>query len=281
MNVVLPAGSPDLSDAEFSQFRALVLQETGITLSTQKKALLIGRLGSRLRARGLGSFAQYYRLLRDPKEALELQTAIDLITTNETSFFRESDHFKILVDYIQSLRPLPSPFRVWSAASSSGEEAYTLAMVLSDCLRGAPWEIIGTDISSRVIERARQALYPMERARSIPQAFLKRFCLKGQGQYEGMFIIHRPLRDRVAFVQANLSNPLRQLGSFDVIFLRNVLIYFDAPQKHLVLTNVLARLKPSGLLIVGHSESLAGLSAVANAGLYMVRPTVYRLAQGG
>ena len=263
-----------ITDAEFTRFRNFVLQETGINLSDQKKALVVGRLGSRLRYRQIGTFSDYYKILQDPKESDELQVAIDLITTNETSFFRESDHFRILREYLHSLRPVPFPFRVWSAASSSGEEAYTIAMVLSDCLGSAEWQIVGTDISTRVLERARQGLYPMERAITIPPPFLQRYCLKGTGRHEGLFVINKQLRGRVSFVQANLCQTLPRLGPFDVAFLRNVLIYFDTAQKRRVVEAVMAQLKPKGLLLVGHSESLTGISD----GLVQLRPTVYRVA---
>jgi chemotaxis protein methyltransferase CheR len=263
-----------MSDQEFTRIRSLVLQETGIHLSDQKKALVVGRLSSRLRSRKLQAFSEYYKILRDPSEAEELQVAIDLITTNETSFFREADHFQVLRDHLKELRPVPFPFRVWSAASSSGEEAYTIAMVLADVLGSADWRVVGTDISTRVLERARRALYPMERASTIPKEFLHRFCLKGQGKQEGLFLMDRTVRDRVTFLQANLCQPLPQLGPFDVAFLRNVLIYFEPGQKRRVVEAVARQEKPRGLLIVGHSESMAGVGE----GLAQLRPTVYRVA---
>ncbi len=274
-NASLPTsgGFAPITDTEFAHFQQLVLRVTGISLSDQKRALVVGRLGSRLRHRKAESFSAYYKILQDPGEGDELQAAIDLITTNETSFFREADHFKSLREHIQGLRPVPFPFRVWSAASSSGEEAYTLAMVLSDLLGSAEWQILGTDISTRVLERARKALYPMERAATIPKDFLQRFCLRGQDKHEGLFMISRQLRERVSFTQANLCQPLPKLGPFDVAFLRNVLIYFDVPQKRRVVEAVMAQVKPGGLLIVGHSESLTGICD----GLIPLRPTVYRI----
>lgn len=271
-----PAGTfAPINDSEFSRFQKLVKQATGITLSDQKRALIVGRLGSRLRIRKVDSFSAYYGILQDPEEGDELQTAIDLITTNETSFFREVDHFVALREYLHSFHPVPLPFRVWSAASSSGEEAYTIAMVLADVLSSAEWQVLGTDISTRVLERARRGLYPLERAATIPAEFLRRFCLKGQDQHEGLFLMSRQIRDRVSFVQANLCQPLPRLGPFDVAFLRNVLIYFDVPQKRKVVEAVKAQLKPGGLLIVGHSESLTGVCE----GLVPIRPTVYRVDQ--
>ncbi|HJV22567.1 MAG TPA: CheR family methyltransferase [Holophagaceae bacterium] len=264
--------SATLSDTEFQRFRTLVHEQTGITLSDLKKALVMSRLGSRLRARKIGSFAEYYRVLKDPSEGDELQAAIDLITTNETSFFREPSHFDFLRRHLKALRPVPLPFRVWSAASSSGEEAYTLAMVLSDCLGQADWEILGTDISTRVLERARRALYPMERSSSIPKEYLVKYCLKGSGRHEGMFLIDRPLRARATFMHANLCQQLPEIGIFDVVFLRNVLIYFAPAEKRLVVEAIARRIKPGGILMIGHSETLAGISDRFQP----IQPTVYR-----
>lgn len=271
----MPLGSAPsaITDGEFNHIRDLVKSITGINLSDQKKALVVGRLSTRLRHRKLTSFGEYYRLLQSPSETDELQMAIDLMTTNETSFFREPEHFNILGEHIRGLRPVPFPFRVWSAASSSGEEAYTLAMVLSELLGSADWSVHGTDISTRVLERARRALYPIERSAGIPKDLLRSHCLKGQGKHEGMFLISRQLRQRVTFSQANLIQPLPRLGPFDVAFLRNVLIYFEPPQKKLVVEAVAGQVKPGGLLIVGHSESLTGLAH----GLTPLRPTVYRV----
>lgn len=268
-----PAAFSPITDQEFARFQKLVLQATGITLSDQKRALVVGRLGSRLRFRKVESFSAYYQMLQDPSESDELQAAIDLITTNETSFFREVDHFRELANHVQGLRPIPHPFRVWSAASSSGEEAYTIAMVLADLLGSTEWQVLGTDISTRVLDRARKGLYPMERASTIPPAFLKQYCLKGQNRHEGLFLMSRQLRDRVNFVQANLCQPLPRLGPFDVAFLRNVLIYFSLVQKRQVVEAVRAQVKPGGLLIVGHSESLTGICE----NLVPLRPTVYRV----
>ena len=270
----LPGGAaPGITDAEFGRIRDLVKKLTGINRSDQKKALVVGRLGSRLRIRKTPTYADYYRLLQDPGEGDELQVAIDLITTNETSFFREAEHFRILEAHLRALRPVPFPFRVWSAASSSGEEAYTIAMVLSEVLGTAEWSVHGTDLSTRVLERARKGVYPLERSAGIPQQLLHAHCLKGQGAQEGMFAISKHLKQRVAFTQANLVQPLPRLGPFDVAFLRNVLIYFEPPQKKVVVAAVAAQIKPGGLLIVGHSESLTGLSH----GLTPLRPTVYRV----
>jgi chemotaxis protein methyltransferase CheR len=261
-----------ITDAEYARFQAFVRDATGINLTDVKKALVVARLGSRVRLRNTRTFAAYYKLLTDPAETEEFQTAIDLITTNETSFFREPAHFELLKEVAHRAR---GPFRVWSAASSSGEEAYSIAMVLADTLGNAEWDILGTDISSRVLERARKGLYPLERSGSIPQDYLHRYCLRGRDQYEGQFLIGKSLRERTRFLQVNLCAPLPELGRFDVVFLRNILIYFELPQKRTVVESLLGAMKPEALLITGHSESLNGVTnRVAS-----LRPTVYRAIQ--
>lgn len=265
--------APIISPQEFARFQAFLKERTGITLSDLKQALVQSRLGSRLRNRGVRSFSEYYKLLQNPTEAEELQTAIDLLTTNETSFFREPSHFDYLRSFITGLRPVPFPFRAWSAAASTGAEAYTLAMILADLLGAAEWEVVGTDISTRVLERARRGIYPMDMCKPIPKDFLTRFCLRGEGPQEGSFMVSRALRTRTTFIQANLCQPLPDIGQFDVIFLRNILIYFEAPEKEKVIRTVSRRLKPHGVLVLGHSESLSGISH----SLQQVRPTVYRV----
>ena len=166
------------------------------------------------------------------------------------------------------------PFRVWSAASSTGEEAYSIAMVLADTIGAANWEIVGTDISSRVLEKARSGHYSLDRIDGIPRPLLQRYCLKGNGQYQGTLLVTRELRQRVDFRYSNLMAPAKGLGSFDVIFLRNVMIYFDPETKRKVINNLLPYLKADGHLLIGHSETLNGITSDVVA----VRPTIYRRA---
>jgi chemotaxis protein methyltransferase CheR len=162
--------------------------------------------------------------------------------------------------------------RVWSAASSSGEEPYSIAMTLAASRRAAPWEVVASDLSTRVLERARTGHYSMASAKTIPRSYLVDYCLKGVGGQEGTFLVEPRLRSRVQFTQINLVGVLPQIGEFDVIFLRNVLIYFDWPTKHMVVARILSHLRRGGYLIVGHSESLAGAS---NA-LTGLQPSIYR-----
>lgn len=261
-----------ISDQEFAQFQRFIHETAGITLAPSKKALVSGRLAKRLQLRQLGSYKDYFQLLASGREPDEVQTAVDLLTTNETYFFREPKHFDQLREQAILARNRSQFFRVWSAASSTGEEAYSIAMVLADCLENGPWEVIGSDISTRVLERACAAHYSMDRARQIPLAFLRRFCLKGMDAESGTLLIDRSLRSRVHFRQVNLNAQLPELGAFDVIFLRNVMIYFNDDTKRQVVARILTLLKPGGLFCIGHSESLNGITDA----LQMMAPSVYR-----
>lgn len=263
-----------LTDKEFAQIQDFIYRRAGIALSDGKKALVAGRLTKRLNHYHLHSFTEYLQLITGGGAPGELQLAIDLLTTNETYFFREEKHFEYLRDEILKGKRPSYPFRVWSAASSSGEEAYSVAMLLADVLGGAGWEVFGSDISVRVLERARNGLYPLERVDRIPGDYLKRFCLKGVGDYDGMLLIDKSLRERVRFEQVNLITPLPDVGRFDVIFLRNVMIYFDADTKRRVVEQLLKVLKPDGHLFIGLSESLMGITQKVT----MIRPSIYRHA---
>lgn len=265
--------SVNISADEFGSFRELIYRIAGISLAPAKRELVRGRLAKRLKHHGLESYGDYFKLLSG-RDGTELQIAVDLLTTNETYFFREPKHFEFLRDKVLAAHPRGVPFRVWSAASSSGEEAYTIAMELAERLGDAPWEIVGSDLSTRVLERARTGHYAMERAGNIPPAYLKRHCLKGVGAQDGTFVISPELRRRVKFAQINLNEPLPELGKFDVVFLRNILIYFDNDTKRRVVARIVPLVKPGGILMVSHSETLNGITEE----LRVVQPAVYRKA---
>lgn len=265
-----------ISDVEFVQFQRLIFQIAGISLSERKKELVVVRLAKRLDHLGLLSFAQYYRHVSKSENAAERQIMVDLLTTNETYFFREPKHFDFLQD-VAARHRAGLPFRVWSAASSTGEEAYSIAMVLADTIGPSGWEIVGTDISTRVLEKARQGHYSLERTDGIPRSLLQKYCLKGMGNYAGSLLISRELRARVEFLHTNLMSPANGLGIFDVIFLRNVMIYFDPDTKRKVIGNLLPYLKSDGHLLIGHSESLNGITS----DLVAVQPSIYKRAGAG
>lgn len=261
-----------ISDREYQRFQDFIHEAAGITLSSGKKALVCGRLAKRLAHHGFEKYSDYLSLLDSGRDPAEVQIAVDLLTTNETYFFREPKHFELLRR--QALEaPRAQPFRIWSAACSSGEEPYSMAMVLADVRGELPWEVVGSDISSRVLQRARQGHYPMERARQVPPAYLKRFCLKGTGDQDGTLLVQRALRDRLKLLQVNLNQALpADLSNFDMVFLRNVMIYFNADTKRQVVERVVATLRRGGIFIVGHSESLNGMMT----GVEQVSPSVYR-----
>lgn len=261
-----------ITDAEFAKFQALIYKIAGISLADTKKVLLTGRLGKRLKFYGLTSYGDYHRLVTSGQANDELQMMVDLLTTNETYFFREQQHFDYLAEEILPAHPPGVPFAIWSAAASSGEESYTMAMVLAEHFGvSGNWQVTGTDISERVLAQARTGVYPMQRARGIPPEYLKRYCLKGVRAQEGMLLIDQSLRKHVRFVHANLNQKLPELGPFDVIFLRNVMIYFDNDTKREVVARLVRQLKRGGHFVVGHSESLNGLTEELQA----IKPTIY------
>ncbi|MBB2485357.1 SAM-dependent methyltransferase [Mitsuaria sp. WAJ17] len=262
----------EISTQEFTRFQDFIFREAGITLGDNKRALVSGRLDKRLRHFKLASFSDYLRLLESGREPLERQHAIDLLTTNETYFFREPTHFQLLRECAQQSRQQGRPLRVWSAACSSGEEPYSIAMVLDDELGAGQWEVLGTDICTRMLGRARRGHYPESRASHLPDALRRRYCLKGLGPQAGTLLVERGLRQQVQFEQVNLTRPLPALGRFDLIFLRNVMIYFNVETKRQVVARLIGQLRPGGLLLVGHSETLNDISDAVQA----VRPSVYR-----
>ncbi len=266
--------SYEINDTEFKRLSSLLYDISGISLSDAKKMLLTGRLSKRLTALGLNNYTQYFKYVTDVAHSDELQFMVDLLTTNETYFFREPQHFDFLKQIAPPAIKQGHKFRVWSAAASVGAEAYTIAMILADKMgEDGAWEILGTDISNSVLEQARHGHYGIAEADKIPPAYLKKYCLKGKGDQTGTFLIDKKLRQHVNFEQLNLNvEGMKKTGDFDVIFLRNVLIYFDIPTKQRVVANLIPCLKNGGYLIVGHSESLNGITDA----LTQEKPTVYR-----
>jgi chemotaxis protein methyltransferase CheR len=263
-----PPAHPITPD-EFEEFRRWIRAVAGIHLTAHKRALVMGRLAGRLRARSLSSYGEYFRLLA--ADADEHAMAVDLLTTNETHFFREPRHFEFLAQTIVPARRRERTFRAWSAACSTGEEPYSIAMTLADTLGTSPWEVLASDLSGRALARARTGHYAMPRARGIPVPSLHSHCLRGVGGQSETFLVEPSLRQRVQFSRINLNEALPDIGVFDVVFLRNVMIYFDARTKADVVSRVVQRLRPGGYLLVGHSESLNGVTDA----LRMVKPSMY------
>lgn len=266
------ASAIPIDEQEFGQLQRLLFEQTGIFLSPAKKSLLTGRLNQRLRQLGLDSYALYYRAIVQNERPDELQTLIDCLTTNETAFFREPQHF----DFLRELCSTPvfrgRAVRVWCAAASSGEEPYSIAMVMADTLRHERWEIVASDVNTQVLAQARAGHYALQRGSGIPKSYLRRYCLKGTGSQSGTFVIGPQLRDHIQFKRINLIADLPVLGQFDVIMLRNTLIYFPLEVKQRVIERARRFLKVGGHFIVGHSETL--LHTVPD--LVPVSPSIYR-----
>jgi len=245
-----------LSDDTYHALAALMYSAIGLSFNDSKKALVSSRLALRIQRLGLDSFEDYLALIAGDEDAGEFQMAVDLLTTNETYFFREPAHYELLERELKAERP--RSLSVWSAASSFGDEAYSTAMLLSDLQQqgtiGNAWSVLGTDISDRVLRSACAAVYPHDRLRNVTPQRMKRHCLRGEGESEGLVQMHSGLSERVRFGQLNLCQPIEAIGPFDVVFLRNVLIYFDAATKREVVDRVLTQLRPGGLFFIGTAE---------------------------
>ncbi len=272
--------SEGISEREFLRLRDLVYREAGMWLSQAKTALLVGRLAKRLRHHGLKSFKQYYDLVSNsPEERIQM---LDALSTNETHFFREPQHFELLKSVIfpkwaqeAATGCRSRKIRVLSAGCSTGQEPYSLAMVLLDRFPAASgWEIeiIATDISTRALEIARTGIWPAAKSDEIPSPYLKAFMLKGFADQAGKMKAGPEIRSIVQFFRLNLNEPTYPLaGKFDLIFCRNVLIYFDLRSRERVVRRLARFLSPDGYFFLGHAESLHSMSDC----LQTVIPTVY------
>jgi chemotaxis protein methyltransferase CheR len=276
----VPGPVRPITRKQFELLRGLVHRESGIFLSDAKRSLLVGRLLKRLRERGLDSFEAYYQVVEsDPAERTRM---LDCICTNETHFFREPRQFEFLErtacpqwERAAARGQRTRSLRVWSAGCSTGEEPYSLAMCLLARLASAQaWEldILGTDLSTHALARARAAVWPIEKATEIPGPLLKRFMLRGTGARTGLMKAGPELRGVVRLQRLNLNErPYEIGGTFDLILCRNVLIYFDRPSKEQVIARLVDRLAPGGYLMLGHAESLMGATSRTRS----VGPAVY------
>ena len=270
-----------LSDREFRLLQQLIYRDAGIHLSDAKKALVSGRLTRRLRALGYENFTTYYEHVEtDPVERTSM---LDCISTNETSFFREPKQFEYLDEvFLPRWRALgdsgaiPKRIRAWSAACSTGEEPYSIAMILASHFPaedGWSVEVLASDLSTRALAAAREGVWSVERGNNIPEHLKKAWMLRGIRSEEGRMRAHPRLKSMIEFRHINLNDrDYGVRGSFDLIFCRNVLIYFSRESKAHVIDKLQQHLSPSGLLFLGHAESLTGTShALESAG-----PTIYR-----
>jgi len=276
-NAISAAGTLTSEAAACAYIIDLIYERCRIRLHNGKETLIKARLGKRIRQLGHAGLAEYCEFLRTRAGADEFTAVVDALTTNFTSFLREEDHFKFMVE--QALPPLlqrdQRNFNVWSAASSSGEEPYTMAFYLSEFFppaSGWNWHITASDISTKVLAAAELGVYGEERVRVLPNGWLRKYFQKGTGTWKGHYRIQRELAKRVAFRQINLIASYAHAQPFEVIFCRNVMIYFDRQTQEQLARQLCHFLVPHGCLIIGHSESLNGL----NLPLRCVRPSIYQ-----
>ena len=243
-----------LNEEDFATVRRLIAEYAGIKLSLQKRNMVYNRLLRRLRARGLSSFGDYLQLVQG-EGSDEREAFVNALTTNLTAFFREPHHFDLLAEHARArVQQRGAPLRCWSSACSTGEEAWSIAMVLREA--ECAGEVLGTDIDTDVLNTAQSGVYRLDRTASLPAERLRRHFLRGTGSNEGLASVRPELRAMVRFGQLNLQSPVwPALERFDVIFCRNVVIYFDREYQKKLLGRFADLLVPGGLLMVGHSES--------------------------
>lgn len=272
----------ELTGAEFERLSSFIFREYGIKLPEHKKLMLQGRLRARLRECKYNSFGEYIDFLFSSEgQQIELIHMIDVVTTNKTDFFREPDHFdylfKCVLPEFYTLNRSSRSLQIWSAGCSSGEEPYTMAIILNEFRALKPgfrFEILATDLSSRAIEQARLAVYPESRVDVIPLSLKKNYLLKSKDKDKKMVRIVSSLRNSIVFERQNLMylDEYRKSG-FDVVFCRNTLIYFDRPTQIKVVTGLVNKLNHGGYLVIGHSESLLNERWLP---LERIAPTIYR-----
>ncbi len=263
---------------DFQQVRRLLYQRSGISLSESKDQMVYSRLARRLRALGLDSFGAYFNHLQQHDE--EWQEFVNALTTNLTSFFRESHHFASLAEYLQKHPRRNGPIRIWCSAASTGEEPYSLAITAMEAFASLrpPVQIIASDIDTGVLQTAAQGIYPLNRIDQLSSARKKRFFLRGKGRQEGMVRVRDELRELIEFQQINLLDPRWPIEpGLDVIFCRNVMIYFDKPTQQHLLERMVKLLRSDGLFFAGHSESFVHATHLVR----LIGRTVYRPSQGG
>ena len=255
----------------------LIYERCGIRLNVGKEALIKARLGKRVRHHGFSGLTEYCDFLQTRADAAEFTLVVDALTTNFTNFLREEDHFKFMVEHAlpATLLRAQKKFKVWSAASSSGEEPYSIGFYLSEHFpptSGWDWQITGSDISTKVLDKAKLAIYAEERIKTVPREWLRKYFQKGSGQWEGHYRVKPVITGRVAFRQVNLIENYTHPQPYEIIFCRNVMIYFDRPTQEKLVNQLCQFLVPNGYLLIGHSESLNGL----NVPLRCLRPSIYQ-----
>jgi chemotaxis protein methyltransferase CheR len=264
-----------LTAAEFQEIRQLAYDKFGLDLRQGKEELVSARLGRKIREANCRSFREYYRHVLEDGTGEALIGMIDALATNHTGFLREPAHFDFLREKILPSLVSRGAIDIWSAACSTGEEPYTIAFTAMETMLPADYaklRILATDISTKALDSARRAVYPAERFAEFPPLWMRRFLLRGQGQWKGWYRIKPEVSGRVQFARLNLVEPFSHNRRFPLIFCRNVMIYFDKPTQERLVNRLAEHLEPGGYLFVGHAESLTGVDHP----LQYVRPAIYR-----
>ena len=248
-----------ITEADFHWVRKRIKTEAGIDISPSKIDLVTGRISRRLRTLGFDEFSEYRELLESGQNQQEASEFVNILTTNVTSFFREPHHFDRLKEFFLE-ENTKEVFRVWSAGCSSGEEPYSIAMALSDVRTARSGlreiKVLGTDIDTQILEQARRGIYPIDKLPSLESSELKRCFLKGKAKHTGSAKLKTEIMSLVAFRKLNLMNVWPFKKTFDCIFCRNVMIYFDKPTRDKLVTRFAGALNPGGRLFIGHSEAI-------------------------
>ncbi len=247
------------NEEEFDLFRNLIEKELGIHLSSAKRVMLGNRLWKRVMATKSSSYRNYYSFIKQKENSDELAQALELVTTNETFFFRERKHFDFLTNELPDYFSEHKNLKVWSAACSTGEEAYSIAMTLEQANYIHSWSIMASDVNTKVLQKARDGIYLDQRTQNIPTEYRRKFFQQGIDDFSGYIRVKSDIRKKISFFKCNLAADFSHLGLFDVIFLRNILIYFELERKKEILERMVEQMKSGGLLFTGHSESLHGL----------------------
>lgn len=261
-----------LQRREFEQFKGLLYESFGIDLREGKEELVAARLGKKIRELGFRTYSQYFDFVTTGRDSNALSDMVDLLTTNHTSFFREATHFEFLRHVFNHLKSHRKQIKIWCAASSTGEEPYSIAMTALEETTPGRVEITATDLSTRVLKAAQAGVYAADRVTGIPEDFLRRYFLRGEGKSSGFFRVKPVLASHVTFSRLNLVEQYSHPTTFSMIWCRNVMIYFDKPTQARVVARLSDWLEPGGYLFIGHSEALSGVSH----SLKYIQPAVYR-----
>ncbi|MEO5378122.1 MAG: chemotaxis protein CheR [Magnetococcus sp. DMHC-6] len=281
------ARSDGLSDKDFRRLSEFIESKSGIQMPDSKKSMLTARIQKRLRLLGMNSFTEYVDLVLNPKDQThELTNFIDIVTTNKTDFFREPNHFTYMSEIVmpklmqEKAVGIARPLQIWSAPCSTGEEPYTMAMVIqefSEQHRAYKAKILGTDLSTRALDHARIAVYDMDKADPVPLALKRKYMLKGKDPLKPKVRMTPEIRSMVTFQHLNFMDAEYTIKqTMDIIFCRNCLIYFDRPTAEQIVNKLCRNLAPNGYLFVGHSETLNKL----NVPVTQVAPTIYQKGRG-